>query len=367
MNDQDWIYVTKPDLPSLEDFSERLKQVWASGVLTNCGELHQELERELSNYLGLPYISLTSNGTSALELIAEAYGLEGEVITTPFTFVATAHALLRKNITIRFADIRKDTYSICEESVERLINKNTTAILGVHCYGIPCRTDALQKLAERHGLKLIYDAAHAFGVEDAGGSILRHGDMAAVSLHATKVMTTCEGGLVVSGSREEKEKIDRLKNFGFVGVGRVEGVGTNAKMSELHAAMGLCQLKQIDTLIEKRKQVFNRYRVGLGGANVELLDHSSCTRYNFSYMPILCKSRENGVVENLLTELRRIKVVGRRYFYPLVTSFEAYSWSRDWIPNARDVAERVVCLPIYPTLEHEAVDRICDVVRRSCA
>lgn len=366
MMERDWIYVTKPVLPRLKDFNEQLKRIWESGVLTNGGQIHDELERKLSEYLGVPHISLTSNGTSALELIAEAYQLEGEVITTPFTFVATAHALRRRNVKLRFADVRRGSYSLCEESVERLINERTTAIVGVHCYGIPCRTKELRQVADRYGLRLIYDAAHAFGVDDKGGSVLRHGDMSAVSLHATKVMTSCEGGIVISRSREEKEKIDSLKNFGFDGVGGVEGLGTNAKMSELHAAMGICQLNQIEGLIEKRKVVFDRYLERLNEADVGLLDHTMCEKYNYSYMPVLLKSRRDDAVERLLRELKGIRVEARRYFYPLVTDLDSYSDTADECPNAAYLAERIVCLPIFPELGLETVDDISDVVLKCC-
>lgn len=346
------IYVTQPYLPPLEQFIPYLEQIWKSKQITNNGPLHQQLEQELCNYLGVPQISLFCNGTIALLTALQALGIEGEVITTPYSFVATSHALLWNQLTPVFVDIDPITLNIDPTKIEAAITDKTTAILAVHCYGTPCDVDAIQAIANKHGLKVIYDAAHAFGVEDAGGSILRHGDLSILSFHATKVFNTFEGGAIISPDAETKAYIDQLKNFGFTGETSVVTAGINGKMSEVNAAMGLLQLKYVDEVIAQRGEVDAQYRKHLADVpGITCLPNTLQTRANYSYFPILVEEDYPLSRDELYKKFQQHNIFPRRYFYPLITEFPMYqkyaSADRGNLPVALWAAERVICLPMY--------------------
>lgn len=354
------IYVTQPYLPPLEQFIPYLEQIWKSKQITNNGPLHQQLEQELCNYLGVPQISLFCNGTIALLTALQALGIEGEVITTPYSFVATSHALLWNQLTPVFVDIDPITLNIDPTKIEAAITDKTTAILAVHCYGTPCDVDAIQAIANKHGLKVIYDAAHAFGVEDAGGSILRHGDLSILSFHATKVFNTFEGGAIISPDAETKAYIDQLKNFGFTGETSVVTSGINGKMSEVNAAMGLLQLKYIDEVIAERQKVDQYYRDYLVGVKgITCVPNTMQTRANYSYFPILVEDDYLLNRDELYEKLKENNIFSRRYFYPLISDFDMYKdyvlmENRDLI-NSSCIAEKVLCLPIYSGVDAEKI------------
>jgi dTDP-4-amino-4,6-dideoxygalactose transaminase len=360
-------YVNKPFLPPLEEFLPYLEQIWQNKILTNGGPFHQQLETELCAYLGVEHISLFTNGTIALVTALQSLGITGEVITTPYSFVATSHSLLWNNIKPVFVDIQSDSLNIDPNKIEAAITSQTTAILAVHCYGHPCDVDAIEKIAQRHGLKVIYDAAHAFGVKCHCGSLLKHGDLSVLSLHATKVFNTFEGGAIISPNLESKIRIDQLKNFGNVGETSVVGPGINGKMSEFNAALGLLQLKYVDQAILKRKQIDQEYRKKLAGVTgVHCLDGTGELFPNYAYFPILVGS-EYPLDRDELYE--RMKINGihlRRYFYPLISEFPMYrelsSSNRDNLPVANNAASQVLCLPIYPDLSLAVVDEICHFI-----
>ena len=363
------IFVTKPFLPPLEEFTPYLQQIWDNGILTNCGPYHAELERQLADYLGVSHISLFNNGTIALVTALQMLAGEGEVITTPFSFVATAHAVLWNRQTPVFADIEPGSLNLDPDRVEAAITPRTTAILPVHCYGNPARTAAFQDIANRHGLKLIYDAAHAFGVQDASGSVLNHGDLSTLSLHATKVFNTFEGGAIVSHSAQIKDQIDKLKNFGHDGETSVVATGINGKMSEINCAFGLLQLKYVDAAIARRGEITAAYRTGIDA--IEGLDYLSPalggTKPNYSYFPILVRPDYPRTRDELYHHMKANGVHPRRYFYPLITAFEMYrdlpSASAANLPVARAMADQVLCLPIYPDLDDGAVARVLDLLQ----
>lgn len=363
------IYVTQPHLPPLEEFIPYLEQIWGSRVLTNGGPLHQQLEKALSEHLGVPHVALFNNGTIALSVALQAMDLQGEVITTPYSFVATSHALVMNGLEPVFVDIDPESMNIDPARIEAAISPRTTAILAVHCYGRPCDVDAIGQIAKRHKLKVIYDAAHAFGVQDKGGSVLRHGDLSALSFHATKVFNTFEGGAVVCHHLETKQRIDRLKNFGFATEVEITEVGTNGKMSEINAAFGLVQLRHLDEALASRALVSQRYRerlAGVAGIRVVGVDHAEVP--NHSYFPVLVGPEyplgRNGLYEDLKT----IGVFARRYFFPLLSGLPMYrdlpSAAPANLPVACRVAEQVLCLPLYPALSEEDQDRIIDRVRQ---
>ena len=357
------IYVTKPSLPPLEDFIPYLEKIWETGVLTNNGPFHQQLEEALCRYLGVEYISLFSNGTIALVTALKALRIQGEVITTPFSFVATAHALRWNNITPVFVDIDPNTMNLDPKKIEAAITPETTAILPVHCYGTPCDVDAIDEIAANYNLKVIYDAAHAFGVNCHCGSVLNHGDLSVLSFHATKVFNTFEGGAIVSPDERTKRHIDHLKNFGFVNETTVVATGINGKMNELQAAMGLLQLEGIDAAIERRAHIARRYRERLIEiTGITFLADAGQTRANYSYFPILVEPEYPLTRDRLYESLKQAGIYGRRYFYPLITSFPMYRGMRsarsENLSNATDVAEKVICLPIYPDLQEHEQDRI---------
>ena len=362
------IFVTKPFLPPIEEFTPYLQQIWDNGILTNCGPYHAELERQLAEYLGVSYISLFNNGTVALVTALQMLAGEGEVITTPFSFVATAHAVLWNRQTPVFVDIEADSLNLDPDKVEAAITPRTTAILPVHCYGNPARVAAFADIAKRHGLKLIYDAAHAFGVQDQTGSVLNHGDLSTLSLHATKVFNTFEGGAIVSHSAEMKDQIDKLKNFGHDGETSVVAVGINGKMSEINCAFGLLQLKHVDAVIQRRGEITRAYRAGIDGiAGLDYLDPAlGGIKPNYAYFPILVRPDYPMSRDDLYHRMKANGVHPRRYFYPLITAFDMYrhlpSASTANLPVAHAMADQVLCLPIYPDLDDASVMRILDLL-----
>jgi len=362
------LYVTHPFLPPLEEFNEYLKEIWASGQLTNNGKFHQQLEQELCAYLGVKYISLFANGTLALITALQAMEIKQEVITTPYSFVATAHSLIWNGITPVFVDIDPVYGNLDPQKIEAAITDKTSAILPVHVYGNPCDHTEIEKIAKKHKLKLIYDAAHAFGVKQNDESILNFGDLSVLSFHATKVFHTLEGGAIICHTPEMKEHIDNLKNFGFRNY-KVVSLGINAKMNELQAAMGLLQLKYIDIAIEKRKSVNNLYCEQLNDVKgIRLLPTLPNVQYNYSYFPIFVDKEIYGKSrDELFEELEKHNIYGRRYFYPLIGQFPSYreldSSQPGKTPAAEKIADQVICLPIYPDLEKDIVNLICEIIK----
>lgn len=361
------IYVTQPFLPSLEEYMPYLEQIWDSKWLTNGGPFHQELEEKLSNYLGVDHLALFANGTLALVTALQALRITGEVITTPFSFVATAHSLLWNGIKPVFVDIDPGTFNLNPEKIEAAITPQTTAIMPVHVYGKPCDVEKIQEIADLYGLKIIYDAAHAFGVRYKGESLLRHGDLSTLSFHATKVFTTFEGGAIICPDAKTKRRIDDLKNFGYNGEVTVVAPGINAKMNELQAAFGLLQLKHIDQAIQRRKAIDAQYRKLLSNVEgISCTPVSTDTIYNYAYFPILVGKEYTITRDELNDKLRRYGIFPRRYFYPLISEFPMYrglpSAAPSNLPIAKATADRVLCLPIYPALEHDSVMRIASII-----
>lgn len=363
------IYVTRPSLPPLNEFMPYLERIWERRILTNNGPFHRELEQHLAEYLGVPHISLFANGTLALVTALQALRISGEVITTPYSFVATSHALLWNGIKPVFVDIDPVTLNLDPAAIEAAITPQTTAILPVHCYGQPCDVAAIETIADNYGLKVIYDAAHAFGVEDEGGSIVRHGDLSVLSFHATKVFNTFEGGAIVSPNARTKHRIDHLKNFGFVDEVTVVAPGINGKMSEINAAFGLLQLCHLEQAIARRVDVSARYRDGLRDVPGIVLVSNSALRSNHAYFPILVQPEYPLARDALYQALKRQGIHARRYFYPLISSFPMYkalpSSKPERLPNAHTIAGQVICLPLYPDLPAEAQHRIISTIREA--
>ena len=362
------ITVTSPLLPPLEEFLPYLERIWQSKRLTNNGPFHQELEAALAGFLGVPYLSLFNNGTTALITALQALDIRDEVITTPYTFVATPHALVWNRLTPVFVDIDPHTFNIDPARIEAAITPRTTAIMPVHCYGRPCDVEAIQAIADRHGLRVLYDAAHAFGVDDPGGSILRHGDLSVLSLHATKVFNTFEGGAIISPTRALKQHIDQLRNFGFIDETTVTTVGINGKMSEIHAAFGLVQLKHVGQAMHRRRQIDCRYREQLADvAGIQCLPTSETCSANFAYFPILVDDRYGLTRDALYERLKGQGILARRYFYPLVTELAVYKDAVRTFPTpvAHQAAARVICLPIHPDLRQDDIERVVRVIRTS--
>jgi len=364
------VWVTKPYLPPLEEFQEYLRDIWDSRWLTNNGKYHQEFEKALGEYLGVKHISLFANGTLALVIALQALQITAEVLTTPFSFVATTHALWWNGIKPVFVDIEAETFNLDPNMIEAAITPQTTAILPVHVYGNPCRVEQIKDIADTYGLKVIYDACHAFGVTLNGIPILNYGDLSVMSFHATKVFTTFEGGAIVCHDEAMKRRIDNLKNFGFAGETMVVAPGINAKMNEFQAALGLLQLKYIDQAIEKRKQVAYRYREGLRNiAGISYLEDMPGVKHCYTYFPILIDEGKYGKTrDDVYEELKRHNVFGRRYFYPLISQFPTYRGLESSHPGKMRVAERVtqevICLPNYTELRLESVDKICQLLAR---
>lgn len=361
------ITVTQPHLPPLEEFLPLLQQVWDSRQLTNGGPFHQRFEAALAQHLGVPHVSLFTNATIALVTALQSLRIGGEVITTPYSFVATAHALLWNGITPVFVDIDPVTLNLDPTQVEAAITPRTTAILPVHCYGTPCDTEALERIATDYDLKVIYDAAHAFGVRRGGRSVLAHGDLSVLSFHATKVFNTFEGGAIVSPDARRKQHIDHLKNFGFVNETTVVATGINGKMSEFNAALGLLQLQHVDAAIARRTAIAERYRAHLAQVpGIRLLDPPADANQNHGYFPVLVGDAFPLSRDALYQHLRQHGVLTRRYFHPLISDFPMYrglpSADPARLPVARDASRRVLCLPIYPALADADVDRIATLV-----
>jgi dTDP-4-amino-4,6-dideoxygalactose transaminase len=364
------IYVTQPYLPPLEEFIPYLQQIWDKKILSNGGPFHQQLEKELCEYLGVKHISLFTNGTIALVTALQALRITGEVITTPYSFVATAHSLLWNGIKPVFVDVDPNTLNIDPAKIEAAITPQTTAIMPVHCYGQPCDVEAIQKIADNYNLKVIYDAAHAFGVKDKSGSVLNHGDLSVLSFHATKVFNTFEGGAIICPDAKTKLRIDQLKNFGFVDETTVVAPGINGKMSEINAAFGVLQLKHIDGALAKRKEIDAAYREQLADVKgIHCLGGTGEAASNHSYFPILMQPDYPLSREALYQKLKDHGIFARRYFYPLISDFPMYrsmsSAQRNNLPVATEAAANVLCLPIYPNLKYEELQRVINIICRA--
>lgn len=357
------ITVTAPLLPDLEEFNELLKQIWASKWITNNGDFHKQLEKELAAYLKVPYVSLFTNGTLPLLTALQALRITGEVITTPYSFVATTHSLWWNGIKPVFVDIDPATGNLDPDKIEAAITPKTTAIMPVHVYGKPCDTKRIQEIADKYGLKIIYDAAHAFGVEVNGESVLNAGDMSTLSFHATKVYNTLEGGALVMHDEQTKRRIDYLKNFGFAGETEVVAPGINSKVDEVRAAYGILNLRQVDAAIEARHQVAVRYREALREVKgISFFDDMPGVKHNYSYFPIFVDAEQYGMTrDELYTKMKAANVLGRRYFYPLISTFSTYrglpSSAPANLPNAHRMADTVICLPMHHELSAEDIER----------
>ncbi len=364
MHTEKTITVTEPLLPDLEEFIPYLKKIWESKWITNNGQFHRQLEDALAEYLGIEYISVFTNGTLPLITALQALNITGEVITTPYSFVATTHALWWNGIKPVFVDIDPTTCNLDPDKIEAAITEKTTAIMPVHCYGMPCDTERIQAIADKYGLKVIYDAAHTFGVRINGESILKAGDMSTLSFHATKVFNTVEGGALVCHDAETKKQIDFLKNFGFNGETCVVAPGINSKMDEIRAAYGLLNLKQVDKAIEARHKAADYYRAALRGVNgVKVFEDVPGVRHNYSYFPILINAEEYGMTrDELYFKMRDDNVLGRRYFYPLISTFDTYkgleSSNPANLPVATRIADEVICLPMYYGLTEGDMERV---------
>ena len=367
---KDIITVTSPLLPNLDEFTDSLKEIWESKWITNNGQFHQKLEAALAEYLKVPYVSLFTNGTLPLLTALQALRITGEVITTPYSFVATTHALWWNGIKPVFVDIDPSTGNIDPQKIEAAITPRTTAILPVHVYGKPCDTEAIQAIADKYGLKVIYDAAHAFGVEVNGESLLNAGDMSTLSFHATKVFNTIEGGAMVMHDEKTKQRIDYLKNFGFANEIEVVGPGINSKMDEIRSAYGLLNLKQVDAAIAARQKVAVAYREALRNVDgISFWDDMTGVRHNYSYFPIFVDAEKYGMTrDELYMKMKDQGVWGRRYFYPLISEFSTYrgleSSRSENLPNAHMMADTVICLPMHHALREEEINRIIDCIIR---
>ena len=366
--DNKLITVTSPLLPSLDDFHEELKKIWDSKWITNNGSYHKKLEAALAEYLGVPYVSLFTNGTLPLLTALQALRITGEVITTPYSFVATTHSIWWNGCKPVFVDIDPSTGNINPDLIEAAITPKTTAIMPVHVYGKPCDTKRIQEIADIYGLKVIYDAAHAFGVRVNGESILNAGDMSTLSFHATKVYNTIEGGAMIMHDEATKKRIDHLKNFGFAGETTVVGPGINSKMDEMRSAYGLLNLRQVDAAIEARHQVAIKYREVLRNVEgITFFDDMPGVRHNYSYFPIFIDAEKFGMTrDELYFKMKEANVLGRRYFYPLISDFSTYrgleSARPENLPNAHKMANSVICLPMHHALSDEDIDRVIDTI-----
>ena len=383
---QNKITVTSPLLPDLDEFNELIKEIWKCKWITNNGSFHRQLEKELAEYLKVPYISLFTNGTLPLLTAMQALRITGEVITTPYSFVATTHSIWWNGCRPVFVDIEEKTCGINPEKIEAAITPKTTAIMPVHCYGKPVNIDAIQAIADKYGLKVIYDAAHAFGVEVNGKSVLTAGDMSTLSFHATKVYNTLEGGALIVKDEATKKRIDYMKNFGFAGETEVVAPGINCKMDELRCAYGLLNLQQIDAAIAARKEVARQYVEALKdipGIRIpsyiqESFDNSLFSRgerqmvkLNYGYFPIFVNAEEYGMSrDQLYFKMREANVFGRRYFYPLISTFSPYcglpSAAPENLPVATKMANEVICLPVHHELYKSDINRVTDIVRENC-
>ncbi|MFV0419935.1 MAG: DegT/DnrJ/EryC1/StrS family aminotransferase [Dysgonomonas sp.] len=363
------ITVTQPALPPLEEFIPYLQKIWDNKWLTNNGPFHEQFEKELADYLGVKYISVFSNGTLALITALQALRITGEVITTPFSFVATTHSLWWNNIKPVFVDIDDKYYNIDPEKIEAAITPKTTAIMPVHVYGNPCNVEEIQRIADIYGLRVIYDAAHAFAVKKDGQSVMNWGDLSILSFHATKVYNTIEGGAIVCQDEKTKQRIDLLKNFGFRNETTVIEPGINAKMNELQAAYGSLQLKYVDSYITKRLELAKLYDSLLKDVTgITYMEVAEGVKHTYPYYPVRINTAEYGMSrDDLYFKLQEYDILGRRYFYPLISDFPTYkglpSADVSNLPIAGKISKEIVCLPIYPNLEFEDVKYICDLIK----
>ncbi|MBI4833061.1 MAG: DegT/DnrJ/EryC1/StrS family aminotransferase [Candidatus Lindowbacteria bacterium] len=364
------VLVTRPTMPRLDDYQRLLEEIWESKWLTNCGKFHAEFEKELSSYLGVEYVNLFCNGTIALLVALQMLEITGgEVITTPFTFPATCHVLYWNNLTPVFCDIEKDTFNMDAGRIESLITPETKAILPVHVFGNPCNIEAIQEIADRHGLKVIYDAAHAFGVSYKGKSITQFGDVSMLSFHATKLFSSIEGGALVPKTMSQRNRVNFLKNFGIVNEETVIGPGINGKMNELQAAYGLLQLKIVDAEIANRKRLTQLYRERLKNIpGISFQDEMPFVTHNYSHFAITVDQELFGLSrDGLYEKLKLFNIVPRKYFYPLCSHFACYSGlpsaNKENLPVAEETAEKVLCLPLYGTLGDGPIEIICEVIR----
>jgi dTDP-4-amino-4,6-dideoxygalactose transaminase len=363
------IRVTRPALPPFEDMVEALRTIWDNRILTNSGPFHRQFEKELAQYLGVKHISLFANGTMALLTALQALRITGEVITTPYSFVATTHALWWNKIKPVFVDIDPETCNLDPGNIESAITPHTTAIMPVHVYGNPCDVKRIQEIADTYGLKVIYDACHTFNVRIGDEPVVDFGDLSVMSFHATKVFTTFEGGAIVCHDEAMKKRIDFLKNFGFAGETTVVAPGINAKMNEIQAALGLLQLKYIDGYIEKRRRLAEQYRKGLAGIpGIRFLDDMPSVMHCYSYFPIFVDEPEYGMSrDDLYQKLQHHNIIGRRYFYPLISQFPSYrgieSAHPGKLPVAEAMTEQVICLPVYPDLTQASIEYVSGIVR----
>ena len=364
------ITVTSPLLPELDEFTELLKEIWASKWVTNMGQFHKQLEHALAEYLKVPYISLFTNGTLPLLTALQALNIKGDVITTPYSFVATTHSIWWNGCQPVFVDIEEETCGIDPDKIEAAITPRTTAIMPVHCYGHPVNMKRIQEIADHYGLKVIYDAAHAFGVEINGESVLNAGHMSTLSFHATKVYNTLEGGALVMHDEETKKHIDHLKNFGFEDDVTVVAPGINSKLDEVRCAYGLLNLKQVDAAINQRRNVAEKYREKLRDVpGIRFFDDIPGVRHNYSYFPIFVNAQEYGMTrDELYFKMQTSGVYGRRYFYPLISTFSPYrdlpSASSENLPVATKMADEVICLPMYHDLSEEDIEKVIKEVKR---
>lgn len=364
---EDKIYVTKPALPPMEDYINYLKIIWESNHVTNMGDLFQKFQKQLSEMFGETLCLPTVNGHSALEYVLQALELEGEVITTPFTFASTTHAIVRNNLTPVFCDIRREDCTMDVSLIEELITPKTCAIVPVHVYGMPCQVDEIARIAEKHNLKVIYDAAHAFGEKIGDKSIVSYGDAAMISFHATKAFHSIEGGCAIIHDQNVAMRLYQLINFGIIGEDCVVGVGGNAKMNEFQAAMGLCNLKHFDEIVEKRKVIYELYHRrlsqihGIAMLNPQMND----VKLNYTYCPIFIDEEEFGISRNQVYDnLKNKNIFARKYFYPITSEFSCYQnmGLRGDTPVAKEMSEKVLTLPLYPDLDLSDVERICDII-----
>jgi dTDP-4-amino-4,6-dideoxygalactose transaminase len=362
--------VTKPFLPPLDEIMPSLEAIWESGCLSNGGPFHDALEKELAVYFGVPHVSLFCNATIALITAQQALGVEGEIITTPYSFVATSHAILWMRNTPVFVDVEPNSLTLDPSHLEAAINENTAAIMPLHCYGNTCSVAAIEKIAQRHQLPVIYDACHSFDVKDDGGSVFRHGDISVASFHATKVFNTFEGGMLVSRCDKVKERVDHLKNFGFVNETTVVGPGINGKMSEFNAMVGLHQLRYMPEILRARAERDTAYRQRLDPLpGIQCMEPVRQVQRNYAYFPILVQDSFALSRDQLYECLKENNVSGRRYFYPLISEFPPYSGlataEASLLPVAFEASRRIICLPLYPDLGLEEVDRICDIIEEA--
>lgn len=362
----DKIYVTRSSMPSKEEYFEEIESLWDSHCLTNMGEKHNKLEKTLKEYLGVSNLSLFSNGHMALELVLQALDLHGEVITTPFTFASTTHAIVRNGLTPVFCDIKEKDYTIDEEKIESLITEQTCAILPVHVYGYMCNVEEIENIARKYNLKVIYDAAHAFGVRYKGKGSASFGDASMLSFHATKVFNTIEGGAVCFKNSNLEEKLYSLKNFGIQSETLISGIGANAKMNEFQAAMGICNLMHIEEEIQKRKKVYERYMDNLEGKEgIKLVKPKAEETSNYAYFPVVFDEGKCGKMrDDVYDRLAKNNIYARKYFYPLTSEFECYKgyFNGMQTPIAKNISQRILCLPMYADLDINNVDQICRII-----